>query len=62
MAVELFGGEAGAYAAIACVVAYLFSGHSGIYHAQRVGLRKPLQRELPLSMEAKVDSENMFGS
>jgi H+/Cl- antiporter ClcA/PII-like signaling protein len=40
MAVELFGPEAGAFAAIACVVSYLFSGHSGIYHAQRVGMSK----------------------
>lgn len=40
MAVELFGGEAGAYAGIACVMAYLFSGHSGIYHSQRLGHRK----------------------
>lgn len=37
MAVELFGAEAGAYAGIACVVSYLFSGHVGIYRAQRVG-------------------------
>ncbi len=40
MAIELFGTEAGAFAAIACVVSYLFSGHSGIYHAQRVGTSK----------------------
>lgn len=40
MAVELFGGEAGAYAGIACVFAYLFSGQQGIYHAQRVGTAK----------------------
>ena len=40
MAVELFGGEAGAYAGIACVFAYLFSGHAGIYHAQRIGSSK----------------------
>lgn len=40
MAVELFGGEAGAYAGIACIFSYLFSGHAGIYHAQRVGKRK----------------------
>ncbi|MFT4113717.1 voltage-gated chloride channel family protein [Silvibacterium sp.] len=40
MAVELFGAEAGAFAAIACVVSYLFSGHSGIYHAQRLGSSK----------------------
>jgi H+/Cl- antiporter ClcA len=35
MAVELFGAEAGAFAGIACVFAYLFSGHAGIYRAQR---------------------------
>src|SRR5882757_2326783 len=36
MAMELFGAEAGAFAGIACVMSYLFSGHSGIYRAQRV--------------------------
>ncbi len=40
MAMELFGAEAGAYAGIACVVSYLFSGSSGIYHAQRRGRGK----------------------
>ncbi|HEV2645967.1 MAG TPA: voltage-gated chloride channel family protein [Acidobacteriaceae bacterium] len=40
LAVELFGAEAGAYAGIACVISYLFSGHSGIYQAQRVGKSK----------------------
>lgn len=40
MALELFGPEAGAFAAIACVVSYLFSGHHGIYHAQRLSARK----------------------
>jgi H+/Cl- antiporter ClcA len=36
MAVELFGADIGVYAAVACVIAYLFSGHTGIYRAQRV--------------------------
>ncbi|MDN2710724.1 voltage-gated chloride channel family protein [Janthinobacterium sp. SUN118] len=40
MAMELFGAELGVYAAIACVVAYLFSGHAGIYRAQRGGHAK----------------------
>jgi H+/Cl- antiporter ClcA len=40
MAVELFGAEAGAYAAIACVLSYLFSGHTGIYTSQRLGKAK----------------------
>ena len=44
MAVELFGAEAGAYAAIACVFSYLFSGHQGIYRSQRTGVRKHLGR------------------
>lgn len=42
MAVELFGAEAGAYAGIACVISYLFSGHAGIYQAQRIGKSKHL--------------------
>jgi H+/Cl- antiporter ClcA len=40
MAMELFGSEAGIYAGIACVISYLFSGHSGIYGSQRIGLHK----------------------
>ncbi|WP_260704862.1 voltage-gated chloride channel family protein [Edaphobacter flagellatus] len=40
MALELFGPEAGAFAAIACVVSYLFSGHNGIYRSQKLGARK----------------------
>lgn len=40
MAIELFGAQIGPYAALACVVAYLFSGHCGIYRSQRVGLLK----------------------
>ncbi len=40
MAVELFGAEAGAYAAVACVFSYLFSGHTGIYGSQRIGRSK----------------------
>ena len=45
MAVELFGGEIGAYAGIACVVSYLCSGHAGIYHAQRIGQKKHKSKE-----------------
>lgn len=47
MAIELFGPEIGPYAALACVVSYLFSGHTGIYHAQRVGLAKHGQPPQP---------------
>jgi H+/Cl- antiporter ClcA len=40
MAIELFGADIGVYAALACVVSYLFSGHTGIYRSQRVGQAK----------------------
>ncbi len=40
MAMELFGAEIGVYAATACVVSYLFSGHTGIYRSQRIGHAK----------------------
>ncbi|WP_018152756.1 voltage-gated chloride channel family protein [Leeia oryzae] len=40
MAMELFGSEIGMYAGLACVVSYLFSGHSGIYKSQRSGHAK----------------------
>lgn len=40
MAIELFGAECGIYAAIACVVSYLLSGHNSIYSKQVVGEAK----------------------
>lgn len=40
MAIELFGAESAVYMAVACVVAYLFSGHTGIYGSQVVGSPK----------------------
>ena len=40
MGVELFGAGNVLYYAVACFTAYYFSGHSGIYHAQRVGTPK----------------------
>ncbi|MBP7220199.1 MAG: chloride channel protein, partial [Paludibacteraceae bacterium] len=40
MGIELFGAESGLYIGIACVVAYFFSGHTGIYASQKVGSPK----------------------
>ncbi|GGF18450.1 voltage-gated chloride channel family protein [Hymenobacter cavernae] len=40
MGLELFGVQAGVYLGLACVVAYLFSGHGGIYSAQVIGQAK----------------------
>lgn len=42
MGLELFGVAPGIYLGIACVVAYLFSGHTGIYTSQVVGSPKHL--------------------
>ena len=58
MAFELFGPEAGAYAGIACVVSYLFSGHAGIYSSQRVGKSKHVasaaEEGMSLALVAKL--------
>jgi len=40
MALELFGSQCGVYVAIACIVSYLISGHTGIYGRQVVGEAK----------------------
>lgn len=40
MGIELFGAESGIYIGIACVTAYLFSGHTGIYTSQIIGSPK----------------------
>lgn len=40
MGLELFGTGGGIYIGVACIVSYLFSGHRGIYGAQRVGQSK----------------------
>ncbi len=42
MAIELFGAESSAYMALACITAYLFSGHGGVYGSQIIGSPKHL--------------------
>jgi H+/Cl- antiporter ClcA len=44
MGMELFGAGHTVYLATACCLAYLFSGHSGIYLAQRIGTPKIVVR------------------
>ncbi len=46
MGIELFGAEHAPYLAVACFVAYLFSGHSGIYGSQRVAIPKVLEHDV----------------
>ncbi len=40
MAIELFGVETGVYVAVACVTAYLISGHTSVYTRQVIGEAK----------------------
>ena len=47
MGVELFGATHIVYLATACFLAYLFSGHSGIYLSQRVAIPKTTTAGLP---------------
>jgi H+/Cl- antiporter ClcA len=51
MAVELLGANVVPHVVIVAVIAYLMSGHRGIYPAQRIGRRKSgdrLQAAVPL--------------
>jgi H+/Cl- antiporter ClcA/PII-like signaling protein len=50
MACELFGSPIAPYAAVACIASYLFSGHSGIYRAQRIGHPKHAAAGLPVGL------------
>jgi len=52
MGIELFGAQYTLYFAVACFVAYYFSGHSGIYASQRIGVPKDKRGEVP--SEAKL--------
>ncbi len=47
MGIELFGATHSVYLATACFLAYLFSGHSGIYLSQRVAVPKTGDSTLP---------------
>ncbi len=47
MGIELFGATHTVYIAVACFVAYLCSGHSGIYLSQRIGVPKTRGGALP---------------
>lgn len=40
MGIELFGATHGVYLAVACFIAYLCSGHNGIYLSQRIAVPK----------------------
>jgi H+/Cl- antiporter ClcA/PII-like signaling protein len=47
MGAELFGARHIVYFAVACFIAYFFSGHSGIFLSQRVAVPKRDMRDIP---------------
>ena len=55
MGIELFGAANGVYIAVACFLAYLCSGHSGIYTTQRIAVAKNRHWELRDGMTNKGD-------
>lgn len=54
MALEVFGPQVGVFAGVACVMSFLFSGHSGIYESQRAGLDKRSWCESETEVRPKV--------
>ncbi len=50
MGIELFGAAHAPYLAVACFVAYIFSGHSGIYGSQRCAGPKMMEHAIPSEM------------
>ena len=53
MGFELFGATYGVYIAAACFLAYVFSGHSGIYLSQRIAIPKSPQSNLPTEVSLR---------
>ena len=63
MAIELFGPTYVIYYAIGCFLAYLFSGHSGIYLSQRIATPKTTRLGLPANLslrEARLLKPHFF--
>ena len=56
MGIELFGHEYAIYFAAACFIAYLFSGHSGIYLSQKIGTPKTPTLQLDESLRSARDA------
>ena len=59
MGIELFGSGAVVYMAVACFLAYLFSGHTGIYLSQRIAVPKPALLDLPANATLRSTRERL---
>jgi H+/Cl- antiporter ClcA len=58
MGVELFGADHLVYFAIACFIAYTFSGHTGIYGSQRIAVPKPGEVRQHLNLSQLRSAQN----
>ncbi len=56
MGIELFGSEYAIYFGVACFVAYFFSGHSGIYLSQTIGMAKTNTMQSDISLRSARES------
>jgi H+/Cl- antiporter ClcA len=52
MGLELFGVDGAMYIFTACVLAYFFSGHKGIYGSQRIGVAKHSSEETAIKLNS----------
>ncbi len=53
LALEFFGPEIGSYAAVACIVSFLITGHRSIFSSQLVALKKSASIDLELGKEVE---------
>lgn len=51
MAVEMFGSSLGPYAAVACVVSYLITGHRSVYPSQLLAVKKSSSIDIEVGKE-----------
>jgi H+/Cl- antiporter ClcA/CBS domain-containing protein len=61
MAMELFGGGSPLYLILGCVVAYLASGHRGIYVTQRIGSPKAIGVDIRVDESLKALADRRGG-
>jgi H+/Cl- antiporter ClcA len=47
LGIEMFGAEGMVFMLITCAISYMFSGHTGIYTAQKIGISKSRMIEVP---------------
>lgn len=53
MAVELFGAEIAPYAAVACVISFLMTGHRSVYPSQVLAIKKSSSIEVEIGKEVE---------